>query len=129
VIENLELNPLLERKFNKGAQMEAEKEEQDLFLTVRVVTDKTFSCHEGFDLAIFDESNSPSSDLPTFHVLKQESYGAFKSRVSQHFGYPESQIWLWVIARHGDRMVQADTHIPESEPSLSMSLSLHAGHP
>jgi len=107
--------------------MEVEREEQDSFLTPRVITDETFSRHEGFDLAVFDENNSPS-DLPTFCVPKQETYSAFKSRVSQHFGYPESQFWLWVLVTRGNKTVRVDTHIPESEPSLSMSCSLHADH-
>ena len=68
-----------------------------MFLTVRVVTDETFSRHEGFDLAIPDERNSPLSELPTFRVLKQETYDVFKPRVAQHFSYPESQIRLWVL--------------------------------
>jgi len=95
-----------------------------LLLTAKVVTDETFSRHEGFDLAVFDESNSPS-DLPTFRVLKQETYSAFKSRVAKHFSYSESQIRLWVLVNRQNKTVRPDTRIPETEPSLSMSCRLH----
>ena len=98
-----------------------------MFLTARIITDETFSRHEGFDLAVFDKKISPL-DLPTFRVPKQETYSAFKSRVSQRFGYPESQFWLWVLATRENKTVRVDTHIPESEPSLSVLRSLHAGH-
>ena len=102
--------------------MKAEREgrEEDLFLTVKIVTDGTFSRHEGFDLAVFDEKKSPLSDLPTFRVLKQETYSVFKSRVTQHFGYPKSRIRLWVLANRQNKTVRPDTPVPENEPSLSM---------
>ena len=108
-------------------RVEAKRREQDLFLTVKVVTDESFSRHEGFDLAVFDKSNSPS-DLPTFRVLKQETYSAFKSRVAQHFSYSESQIRLWVLVNRQNKTVRPDTHIPENEPSLSMLCNLHTGY-
>ena len=84
-----------------------------------VITDDTFAKHEGFDLATFDEKNWPPSDLPTFRVLKQETYSVFKSRVAQHFGYPENQIRLWVLVNRQNKTVRLDAHIPENEPTLS----------
>lgn len=97
-----------------------EREEERLFLTVKVVTDETFSRHQGFDLAVFDKWKSSLSDLPTFRVLKQETYSIFKSRVVQRFGYPESQIRLWVLTDRQNKTVRPNTHVPENEPSLSM---------
>ena len=85
----------------------------------KVITDETFARHEGFDLAGFDEKNWPASDLPSFRVLKQETYNTFKSRVAQHFNYPESQIRLWVLVNRQNKTVRPDTHIPENEPTLS----------
>ena len=97
-----------------------EREEQHLFLTIKVITDETFALHEGFDLASFGEGNSPVSDLPAFRVLKQETYSVFKSRVAQCFGYPKNQIRLWVVCRRQNKTVRPDMYIPENEPSLSM---------
>ncbi|KAF9792792.1 cysteine proteinase [Thelephora terrestris] len=118
--------PHLKRRLDEErVQMEAkkkEREEQHLFLTAKVITDETFSRHEGFDLAVFDERNWPLSDLPTFRVLKQETYSVFKSRVAQHFGYPESQIRLWVLVNRQNKTVRPDAHIPENEPSLTVEM-------
>lgn len=120
-------HPVPERRLEEErVQMEAkkkEREEQHLFLTAKVITDETFARHEGFDLAVFDERNWPLSDLPTFRVLKQETYSMFKSRVAQHFGFPEGQIRLWVLVNRQNKTVRPDTHIPENEPSLSMYVS------
>lgn len=85
----------------------------------QVITDKTFAEHEGFDLATFDEKNWPASDLPSFRVLKTETYSTFKSRVAAHFNYPENQIRLWVLVNRQNKTVRPDTHIPENEPALS----------
>lgn len=84
-----------------------------------MITDDTFSQHEGFDLATFDEKNWPPSDLPTFRVLKQETYSIFKSRVAKHFNCPENMIRLWVLVNRQNKTVRPDTHIPENEPTLS----------
>ncbi|KAK7043601.1 ubiquitin-specific protease ubp15 [Paramarasmius palmivorus] len=99
-----------------------EREEQHLFLTAKVITDETFTQHEGFDLASFDEKNWPPSDLPSFRVLKSETYSTFKSRVAQHFKLPENQVRLWVLVNRQNKTVRPDTHIPENEPTLTVEL-------
>ena len=105
---------------------EVEEKELHLFLTAKIVTDETFSRHEGFDLAIFDKRISPQSDLPTFRLLKQTTYSAFKSRVAQRFGYPESRIRLWVLANRQNKTVRPDSRIPENEPSSSALCRFYA---
>ncbi|THH20676.1 hypothetical protein EW146_g701 [Bondarzewia mesenterica] len=116
---------LKRRLDEERVQIEAkrrEREEQHLFLTAKVITDDTFAQHEGFDLATFDEKNWPPSELPTFRVLKQETYSTFKTRVAQHFNYPENQIRLWVLVNRQNKTVRPDTHIPENEPTLTVDV-------
>jgi len=105
----------------ENGREEQRGEEQDSFLTVKVITDETFSRHQGFDLAIFNEGDRPLSNLPTFHVIKQERYSVFKLRVARHFGYPGNQIRLWLLVNRQNKTVRLDMHIPENEPSLSTS--------
>jgi ubiquitin carboxyl-terminal hydrolase 7 len=92
---------------------------QSQLIFVKVITDETFAKHEGFDLATFDEKNWPPSDLPSFRVLKQETYSTFKTRLAKHFNHPENQIRLWVLVNRQNKTVRPDTHIPENEPTLS----------
>ncbi|KAH9079482.1 ubiquitin carboxyl-terminal hydrolase 5 [Lactarius deliciosus] len=92
-----------------------EREEQHLFLTAKVITDDTFSQHEGFDLASFDEKNWPPSELPT-------PYSVFKARVAQHFNFPDNQVRLWVLVNRQNKTVRPDTHIPENEPTLTVDI-------
>ncbi|EIM90130.1 ubiquitin carboxyl-terminal hydrolase 5 [Stereum hirsutum FP-91666 SS1] len=118
--------PHLKRRLDEERlQIEAkrrEREEQHLFLTAKVITDDTFTQHEGFDLASFDEKNWPPSELPTFRVLKQEPYSTFKTRVAQHFNYPENQIRLWVLVNRQNKTVRPDAPIPENEPPLTVDV-------
>ena len=109
--------------------MEAKKEEREkpyLFLTAKVITNETFSHHEGFDLASFDGRDSPMSDLPTFCVHKKMAYSAFKSRIAQRLGYSESRIRLLVLTNRQNGTARPDAYIPENEPGLSTFCKLHA---
>jgi len=92
--------------------MEAKKEEREnphLFLRAKVITDETFSHHEGFDLVSFDWMNSPISNLPTFCIHKKMTYSTFKSRVAQRLGCSECWIRILVLSDRQNRMAQPDT--------------------
>ncbi|KAF8343945.1 cysteine proteinase [Cantharellus anzutake] len=116
---------LKQRLDEERAAQEAKKRERDeqhLFLTAKVITDETFRRHQGFDLASFDDRVWPPSELPTFRVLKTESYLQFKSRVAEHFHFQESQIRLWVLVNRQNKTVRPDTPIPENEHGLNIEL-------
>ena len=83
------------------------------------MTEETFSRHEGFDLANFDERGWPASELPSFRVLKEESYSTFKSRVAHRFRVREDKIRLWVLVNRQNKTVRVEKPIPETEPTLS----------
>ncbi|OBZ75098.1 Ubiquitin carboxyl-terminal hydrolase 21 [Grifola frondosa] len=100
-------------------QIEAKKRERR---AASVITDQTFAEHEGFDLATFDERNWPATQLPTFRVLKNETYSVFKNRVAQHFDYPDNEVRLWVLVNRQNKTVRPDTHIPENEPALTVEV-------
>ena len=91
---------------------------------MKIVTDRTYARHEGFDLAEFDEKGLSLYGLPAFQVFKQETYSVFKSRVAERLCYPEYQMRLWVLVNRQNKTVRPDMHIPENDPSLSV-LSEH----
>lgn len=90
-----------------------------MYLTAKVITDDSFSKHQGFDLAAFEDKTWPSSDLATFRVLKQELYTVFKGRVANHFNLPDQQIRLWVLVNRQNKTVRPDIAVPETDPNLS----------
>ena len=126
---NFLAHSFLERMNEQRTEIDAkkkQKEQPNLFLTAKVVTDETFSRHEGFDLASFDERNSPLSDVPGFCVPNQMTYGAFKSRVATRFSYPENRIRFWVMDNRQNGTVRPGTRIIESQLSSSTSCRPHA---
>ncbi|KAJ7206534.1 ICP0-binding domain of ubiquitin-specific protease 7-domain-containing protein [Mycena pura] len=94
--------------------------DENSFLTVKIITDETFSVHEGFDLATLNNRSCPPSELPTFWVPKQETYRNFKIRVAEHFNYRADQIRLWVVVNRLNRAPRLKTCIRESEPDQTL---------
>lgn len=99
-----------------------EREEQHLYMTVKLVTESTFRKHQGFDLATFDDRTLTPSDLPTFRVKKDEPFLSFKTRMAEHFKHPESDIRFWVLVNRQNKTVRPDNVIPESDPALTMEM-------
>ncbi|KAG8782435.1 hypothetical protein FRC12_020829 [Ceratobasidium sp. 428] len=117
------LKARLEEERQASEAKKREREEQHLYLTARVITDKTFGNHQGFDLATFEDKNSPmSQDLPSFRVLKTDTYANFKAIVAEALHYPESHIRLWVLVNRQNKTIRPDTHIPEDEATLRESV-------
>lgn len=76
--------------------------------------------HQGFDLATFEERNLPSSELPTFRVLKNEPYLVFKSKLAQQYNLDEGAMKLWVLVNRQNKTVRPDTAVPENDPNLTL---------
>ncbi|KAG8902957.1 hypothetical protein FRB99_003895 [Tulasnella sp. 403] len=105
---------LRKRLEDERIQQEAkkrEREEQHLYLTAKVISDKSFQEHQGFDLATFEDKNWPPSELSTFRVLKLEPYLTFKGRVAKHFNIPEQHIRLWVLVNRQNKTKQTLTGV------------------
>ncbi|PWN43435.1 putative ubiquitin-specific processing protease 21 [Ceraceosorus guamensis] len=97
-----------------------EREEQHLYLTVKLITEDTFKGHQGFDLATFEERNLPATELASFRVLKTELFLNFKARLAQQYGMSEESIRLWVLVNRQNKTVRPDTPVPESDPNLTL---------
>lgn len=97
-----------------------EREEQHLYLTVKVVTEDIFRTHQGFDLATFDDRALQPTELPTFRMLKNEPFVNFKSRLAMQYGLPEQSVRLWVLVNRQNKTVRPDAVVPENDPTLTL---------
>ncbi|ORY24392.1 ubiquitin carboxyl-terminal hydrolase 5 [Naematelia encephala] len=97
-----------------------EKDEQHLYLTAKVITDDIFGRHQGFDLASFDDKNLPATELPTFRVLKTETYLTFKQRIAQFFKYNERDFRLWVLVNRQNKTIRPDVPIHDNDNNQTM---------
>ena len=103
-------------------QLEAkrrEKDEQHLYLTAKVITDEIFNRHQGFDLASFDDKNLPATELPTFRVLKTETFFTFKQRIASYFKINERDFRLWVLVNRQNKTIRPDVPIYDSDNTQS----------
>ncbi|CAG8737552.1 19364_t:CDS:10, partial [Gigaspora margarita] len=101
-------------------QRKKEAEERHLYLSTKIVTPDTFSRHQGFDLANFDDRQYPISEVPQFKVLKSETYGNFKHMAAKQFGYPAEQIRFWVLVNRQNKTVRPDTPITDNFLAMTM---------
>ncbi|OAV95865.1 hypothetical protein PTTG_04895 [Puccinia triticina 1-1 BBBD Race 1] len=113
----IHLRSSLQKEQIKRYQKMREEEEMGLYLTTKIVTEKTFRAHQGFDMALFDAKNMPPSDLPTFRVAKQERFLDFKSRLAQNQGHQPEQIRLRPLFAPEERPRVA---VPEDDHTLTM---------
>lgn len=116
------LRERLEEERLAAESRKREREEQHLYLTVKLITEDTFKAHQGFDLATFEERNLPASDLPSFRVLKSELYLNFKAKLAQQYNLSEDQMRLWVLVNRQNKTVRPDTVIPENDPNLTLEV-------
>ncbi|PLW48129.1 hypothetical protein PCANC_06771 [Puccinia coronata f. sp. avenae] len=116
------LESRLEREQREHDKKKREKKEMQLHFNAKIITDKTFRAHQGFDLALFNDRTIPPSDLPTFQVARQQTFQDFKSKLAQDLGYQLNQIRLWVLVKRQNKTVRPDTVVPEHDPKLTMEV-------
>ncbi|RUS32284.1 ICP0-binding domain of ubiquitin-specific protease 7-domain-containing protein [Jimgerdemannia flammicorona] len=99
--------------------LDGEKAQNEMHLTVKIVTDKIFKVHQGFDLANFDDKTM-QSEIPSFRVKEEERFAVFKQSVADHFQVPVNRFRLWILVKRLNRTVRPDQPIPETEANSSM---------
>jgi ubiquitin carboxyl-terminal hydrolase 7 len=83
------------------------------------VTAEKFKKHQGFDLANFEDRQYPLSDVDAYKILKSETYGAFKEKISRTFNFPPEQVRFWVLVNRQNKTVRPDTPIPDTLSNTS----------
>ncbi|GAA5865830.1 hypothetical protein JCM8547_005726 [Rhodosporidiobolus lusitaniae] len=114
------LRTRLEKERRDAEQRKRERDEQHLYLTAKVITEKTFQQHQGFDLATFDDRTVPSTELPTYRVPKAQPYLDFRAQVARDNGVDPNDIRLWVLVNRQNKTVRPDAPISDQDPTLTM---------
>ncbi|GAA5896538.1 hypothetical protein JCM6882_005722 [Rhodosporidiobolus microsporus] len=116
------LRTRLEKERRDAEQRRRERDEQHLYLTAKVITDQTFSQHQGFDLATFDDRTVPSTELPTYRVPKAQPYLEFRAQVAKDNGVDPNDIRLWVLVNRQNKTVRPDAPVSDQDPTLTMEV-------
>ncbi|KAI8808839.1 hypothetical protein BJ742DRAFT_806590 [Cladochytrium replicatum] len=107
-------------------QKKREREEQHLFLQVRVLNDDDIRKHEGFDLCNFDDKMYPTTPVTTIKVKKEDSLASFKQTVSEKFNIPLDQFRLWNMVGRQNKTVRPDLPLPDAEVKMDVLREKHA---
>ncbi|KAM0792135.1 hypothetical protein ACM66B_004835 [Microbotryomycetes sp. NB124-2] len=110
----------LERERRDAEQRKRERDEQHLYLTVKLITEETFQHHQGFDLATFDDRTVPATELPTYRVLKTQSFVDFRNQIARQHNHAPEDVRLWVLVNRQNKTIRPDAPVPDTDPTLTM---------
>lgn len=114
--------PHLKRKIQEeNAEREArrkEKEEQHLYINVRVLTDETFRLHTGIDLGLFNIPAETPGAAKNYRVLKSSNLSDLATTVAKDLHVDVKMVRFWGMVNRQNKTTRPDT------PMTDMKLPL-----
>ncbi|KAG8990047.1 hypothetical protein FRB94_012090 [Tulasnella sp. JGI-2019a] len=89
-------------------------------MIVRIITDKCFRNHQGFDLAMPLDQGKLPFDSMVFKVAREETPPTFRDRLVKHFKTPRQQIRLWALVGRMNRTFRPRTVIDTKDFNFSL---------
>ena len=86
----------------------------------QVITNQTFTQHQGFDLATFDDRAVTQLDLPSYRVLKSQTFLDFRTMIADEYKYEPEDVRLWVLVNRQNKTVRPDAPVTDQDPTLTM---------
>ncbi|KAJ2854234.1 ubiquitin-specific protease ubp15 [Coemansia erecta] len=116
---------LLKRiQHEKEERERREREQKELlnFLPVKVVSDREFAKHQGFDLCHFGQRQSAENQLFNERVPRKMILGEFKALYAQRTGRDPEKIRFWTMVSRVNKTIRCDS------PLLADSMHLPIDH-
>ncbi|KAL7275777.1 ubiquitin-specific protease ubp15 [Rhizina undulata] len=115
--------PHLEQKINEEKllkeQKKREKDEQHLYLNVRVIGEKQFKAHQGFDLASWDDRDQAQEAQPkTYRVLKASPVRDLVEKVAADLEADPQDVRLWVMVNRQNKTIRPDQPLTNLDMSI-----------
>lgn len=113
----------LQRRFEEEmAAREArrrEREEQHLYLNVKVITESSFQAHGGTDLTSFDPVNEQEPGAPKiYRVLRAASIQDVVNEIAADLGQDPKRVRLWVMVNRQNKTIRPDQPIMDLRPTV-----------
>ncbi|KAH9909870.1 hypothetical protein F4778DRAFT_713206 [Xylariomycetidae sp. FL2044] len=121
---------LQQRLEEEAAAREAkrkEREEQHLFLPVRVITAATFRNHGGTDMANFQINTNDPSAAKFYKMKRQATIEELVKTVAEDLGQDPRTVRLWVMVNRQNRTTRPDTPIMDLRPTIEDTFTRSAG--
>lgn len=96
-----------------------EREEQHLYLPVKVITEETFKHHGGTDLTNFDANPADDPAAPKFYrTKKQTTIEELTAQIGQDLGEDPRKIRLWIMVNRQNKTTRPDQPIMDPRPTI-----------
>ncbi|KAM7196423.1 ubiquitin carboxyl-terminal hydrolase [Rhypophila sp. PSN 637] len=123
---------LVTRIAEEVAQREArkkEREEQHLYLGVKVITEATFQQHGGTDLAAFDAPPEQDPAAPRYHrVLRTATMKEVIAMIAKDIGQDPKRIRVWIMVNRQNKTIRPDTPVMDLQPTVEDTYTRAAAH-
>jgi len=114
--------PIEKRLEEEAAAREAkrkEREEQHLYLPVRVITEETFKNHPGTDLTNFDSNPAEDPAAPRFYKMrKQTTVEEAVAIIAQDLSQDPKSVRLWIMVNRQNKTTRPDQPIMDLRPTI-----------
>ncbi|KAH7323922.1 ubiquitin carboxyl-terminal hydrolase-like protein [Rhexocercosporidium sp. MPI-PUGE-AT-0058] len=122
----------LQKKLDEEAALrearKKEREEQHLYLGVRVITDDTFREHGGTDLTYFDRSpNDDPAAARVYRYLRKSNVAELAKTIGEDTGVDPRRIRLWGMVNRQNKTVRPDTPLTDLNMTVEEAHSRMSG--
>ncbi|KAH6707477.1 ubiquitin carboxyl-terminal hydrolase-like protein [Leptodontidium sp. MPI-SDFR-AT-0119] len=122
----------LQKKLDEEAALrearKKEREEQHLYLGVRVITDDTFREHGGTDLTYFDRSpNDDPAAARVYRYLRKSNVADLAKTIAEDTGVDPRRIRLWGMVNRQNKTVRPDSPLTDLHMTVEEAHSRMSG--
>jgi ubiquitin carboxyl-terminal hydrolase 7 len=105
-----------------------EREEQHLYLPVKVITEETFKNHAGTDLTNFDSNPADDPAAPRHYKMrKQITMEEAVATIAHDLNQDPKRVRLWIMVNRQNKTTRPDQPIMDLRPSIEETVSRAIG--
>lgn len=109
----------LAREAAEKERIRREREEQHLYLNVKVACHKTFQNYGSFDIADFSADPKLDAGAPKrYRRLRTTTVSEFLSDLATEMGISERKLRLWIMVNRQNRTTRPDQPVMDPRPTL-----------
>ncbi|CCF45370.1 ubiquitin carboxyl-terminal hydrolase, partial [Colletotrichum higginsianum] len=106
-----------------------EKEEQHLYIYVKVITEQTFKAHGGTDLTSFDADHAEDEGAPkSYRVLRSSTMEELVATIAESLDLDPRKVRLWIMVNRQNKTIRPDQPIMDLRPTVEECFQRAAAH-
>ncbi|RDL40906.1 Cysteine proteinase [Venustampulla echinocandica] len=104
-----------------------EREEQHLYLSVKVITEDTYKAHGGTDICNFDVSPEDSAAPKSYRLLRKSTIRDLAEKVGEDTNVDPRRLRLWCMVNRQNKTTRPDAPVSDSNMSIEEVHQRHLG--